>query len=170
MDLDETLEVIEIRAWNELCHDPLDVCLVEKLVTESLPFDVGDPGIRLEPRAHVCDVSKRARGGKSETFAGLAGAGDLVASVVAADSRTRRAGELLAQGVATAEISTTVGQAAEAVESVPLLANLARDARLDAPALDRLTALIEGRLDPERWTATVVEPARRQPSRTSQAA
>ena len=43
------------------------------------------------------------RGGRPETLAGLAGAGDLVASVVAADGRNRRAGELLARGVPPAE-------------------------------------------------------------------
>src|SRR5207248_8685032 len=45
------------------------------------------------------DALARARGGQPETFTGLAGAGDLVATVVAAGSRNRRAGELLAPGV-----------------------------------------------------------------------
>ena len=68
------------------------------------------------------DALARLRGGRPETFAGLAGAGDLVATVVAASSRNRRAGELLAQGVPAAEIGPALGQAAEAVDSVPLLA------------------------------------------------
>jgi glycerol-3-phosphate dehydrogenase (NAD(P)+) len=57
-----------------------------------------------------------------------------------------------------------LGQVAEAVDSVPLLATVARDARLQTPALDSLAALIQGRIEPERWTATVTEPTR--PSRT----
>jgi len=44
------------------------------------------------------DEIARTRGGRSETFVGLAGAGDLVATVVAAGSRNRRAGELLSRG------------------------------------------------------------------------
>ena len=49
------------------------------------------------------DALARARGGRPETFAGLAGAGDLVATVVSSSgSRNRRAGELLAQGVPAA--------------------------------------------------------------------
>ena len=39
-----------------------------------------------------------ASGGRSETFAGLAGAGDLVATAMAEGSRNRRAGELVGAG------------------------------------------------------------------------
>ena len=111
------------------------------------------------------DALARARGGQPETFAGLAGTGDLVATVVSEHSRSRRAGELLAQGVPAAEIDGALGHAVEGVDAAPLLATVARDARLETPALDSLTALIEGRIEPEQWTATVTEPPR--PSRKS---
>ena len=107
------------------------------------------------------DALARARGGQPETFAGLAGTGDLVATVVSEHSRSRRAGELLAQGVPAAEIDDALGHAVEGVDAAPLLATAARDARLETPALDSLTALIEGRIEPEQWTASVTEPPRR---------
>ncbi len=116
------------------------------------------------------DALARLRGGRPETFAGLAGAGDLVATVVSSTSGNRRAGELLAQGVPGAEIGRALGQTAEAVDAVPLLANVARDARLETPALDSLAALVEGRIEPERWTATVTQPARRNRPRPVRAA
>jgi glycerol-3-phosphate dehydrogenase len=116
------------------------------------------------------DALARRRGSRPETFAGLAGAGDLVATVVAAGSRNRRAGELLAQGVPTVEIGAVLGQAAEAVDSVPLLATVARGAHVDAPTLEGLAALIEGRIDPERWAATVTSPKRPTPTRSVRAA
>jgi len=71
------------------------------------------------------------RGGRPEAFAGLAGVGDLVATALAAGCSDRRAGELLAQGVAAAEVLRVIGPAAEAVDSVPLLARAAREAKLD---------------------------------------
>jgi glycerol-3-phosphate dehydrogenase len=111
------------------------------------------------------DSLARARGSRPETFAGLAGAGDLVATVVASESRNRRAGELLAQGMPADEIGPALGHTAEAVDSVPLLAMAARDARLDTPALDGLAALVEGRIEPGRWTETVTQPAGRPRSR-----
>ncbi|HSC02917.1 MAG TPA: NAD(P)H-dependent glycerol-3-phosphate dehydrogenase, partial [Solirubrobacteraceae bacterium] len=111
------------------------------------------------------DALARAHGGRPETFAGLAGAGDLVASAVSPNERNRKAGELLAQGVPATEIGSALGHTAEAVESAPLLATVARNAQLETPALDSLTALIEGRIEPEQWTATVTEPPR--PTRKS---
>jgi glycerol-3-phosphate dehydrogenase len=116
------------------------------------------------------DELARKRGGRPETFAGLAGAGDLVATVVSDTSRNRRAGEMLAQGVPAAEIGRALGQAAEAVDSVPLLATVAKQEHLEAPALDGLAALVEGRIEPERWTATVTEPSRPKRRRSARAA
>jgi glycerol-3-phosphate dehydrogenase (NAD(P)+) len=116
------------------------------------------------------DALARLRGGRPETFAGLAGTGDLVAAVVDVGSRDRRAGELLAQGVPAAEIGRALGHSTEAVDSVPLLATVARDARLAAPALDGLAALVEGRIEPERWTETVIEPVRAKRRRPVRAA
>jgi 1-acyl-sn-glycerol-3-phosphate acyltransferase len=107
------------------------------------------------------DRLARHRGGAPETFAGLAGAGDLVATVVANGSRNRRAGELLAQGVPAADIASLLGHAAEAVDSVPLLAAMLRDADVAAPATSALAALVEGRLAPEDWTAAVTRPSPR---------
>jgi glycerol-3-phosphate dehydrogenase (NAD(P)+) len=116
------------------------------------------------------DALARARGGRPETFAGLAGAGDLVATVVATGSRNRRAGELLAQGVPAAEIPQAIGQATEAVDSVPLLASVARQAAIDSPALDGLAALLDGRIEPDQWAATVTEPPRPKRRGSAQAA
>jgi len=119
------------------------------------------------------DALARARGGRPETFAGLAGAGDLVAGVVSSSSRNRRVGELLAQGVPASEIGDALGRAVEAVDSAPLLANVARDAHLEAPALESLAALVEGRIEPQQWTATMTAdqaaPARHYPRRVTKA-
>ena len=116
------------------------------------------------------DAIARRRGGQPETFAGLAGTGDLVATLVAPSSSDRRAGELLSQGVPPGEIKLMVRHAAEAVDCVPLLAAVARGADLRTPAIDGLTALIEGRIEPEQWTATVTAPARAKPTRPVRAA
>ena len=116
------------------------------------------------------DALARAHGGRPETFAGLAGTGDLVAAVVSPSSRNRRAGELLAQGVPAAEIYSALGHAVEAVDATPLLASAARDAHVETPALDSLAALIEGRIEAEQWTASVTEPPRPMRKSTVRAA
>jgi glycerol-3-phosphate dehydrogenase len=108
----------------------------------------------------------RRRGGRPETFAGLAGAGDLVATVVASGSRNRRAGELLGQGTPPADIQPVLGQAAEALDAVPLLAAALRSDGVRAPAVEGLAAVVEGRLPAELWVEAVTSPVPRASAKT----
>jgi glycerol-3-phosphate dehydrogenase (NAD(P)+) len=94
-----------------------------------------------------------ARGAQLDTFIGLAGVGDLTATVLAPGSRNRRAGELLGAGVAADQIPGQIGQASEGLDSVPLLAESMARAGIEAPGLDGLAALISGRIDPGEWVA-----------------
>ena len=118
------------------------------------------------------DALARARGaGRPETFAGVAGAGALVASVVDGASRNHRAGELLAQGMPASQIGHALGQGTEAVDFGPAVwPPPLGAARLDTPALDGLAALVEGRIDPHQWAATVTDPPRPKRSRPVRAA
>ncbi len=112
----------------------------------------------------------RAQGGHPDSFAGLPGAGAPVASIAADASLHRRGGELLAQGVSAVEIAEALGGRLEALDSAPLLPGAAHRARLEAPALDGLAALVEGRIAPEQWAATVTEGRRGLRSRSFRAA
>jgi glycerol-3-phosphate dehydrogenase (NAD(P)+) len=94
-------------------------------------------------------------GARPESMIGLAGAGDLVATALARDSRNRRAGELLAGGVPAAEIPARIGQAVEALESVPLLARALEAAGVGAPVTSALGRLISGELPLDEWVALV---------------
>jgi glycerol-3-phosphate dehydrogenase len=98
------------------------------------------------------------QGARSETFVGLAGTGDLVATALAEGSRNRRAGELLGRGMGRDEVGGLVGQAAEALDTVPLLALLMSESRRDAPAIAGLAELVAGRIGPEEWVAGVCAP------------
>jgi 1-acyl-sn-glycerol-3-phosphate acyltransferase len=94
-----------------------------------------------------------ARGARLETFAGLAGVGDLTATLLAPGSRNRRAGELLGRGTPAERIPSIIGQASEGLDSVPLIAATVTGAGIDAPGLEGLAALIDGRIDPATWIA-----------------
>jgi glycerol-3-phosphate dehydrogenase (NAD(P)+) len=94
-------------------------------------------------------------GGKARTFVGRAGTGDLVATALAPTSRNRSAGELLAEGVPAAEIPERVGQAVEALETVPVLARAIERAGIEAPVTSALARLIEGELPVDDWVALV---------------
>jgi glycerol-3-phosphate dehydrogenase (NAD(P)+) len=96
-----------------------------------------------------------ASGGQARTFVGRAGTGDLVATALAPTSRNRSAGELLAAGVPAAEIPDRVGQAVEALETVPVLAHAIERAGVEAPVTSALARLIEGTLPVDDWVALV---------------
>jgi glycerol-3-phosphate dehydrogenase (NAD(P)+) len=106
----------------------------------------------------------RSYGAQRKTFIGRAGIGDLVATALAPTSRNRSAGELLAQGVPGSEIQARLGQAAESLETVPLLARAIERAGVQAPVTSALARLIEGSLPLDDWVALVrarqPEPAR----------
>ncbi|MFN8204430.1 MAG: NAD(P)H-dependent glycerol-3-phosphate dehydrogenase [Solirubrobacteraceae bacterium] len=96
-----------------------------------------------------------ARGARPESFIGLAGTGDLVATALAAQSRNRRAGELLAAGVPTADIPQRIGQAVESLDLVPLLSRALGAAGVEAPVTGGLARLIAGELPLDGWIALV---------------
>lgn len=102
----------------------------------------------------VLGLAERS-GGRTRTFVGRAGTGDLVATALAPSSRNRSAGELLGQGVPAAEIPERLGQAVEALETVPLLARAVTGAGVEAPVLTALARLIDGSVPIEEWVALV---------------
>src|SRR3954453_3196667 len=91
----------------------------------------------------------RSRGARASTFVGRAGVGDLVATALAPQSRNRSAGELLAEGIPAAEIPARLGQAVEALETVPALARSIEPPGLEAPP----TAPASRRPGRQRWGA-----------------
>lgn len=96
-----------------------------------------------------------SRGCEYETFIGLAGTGDLVATVLAEGSRNRRAGKLLGDGVPAGEIKERLGQVAESVDTVPLMALVLEQAGADAPTVYALRDLISGRIDQHGWIEAI---------------
>jgi glycerol-3-phosphate dehydrogenase (NAD(P)+) len=89
-------------------------------------------------------------GARDHSFAGLAGTGDLVATVLASHSRNRRAGELLARGATVAEVEQELDQISEALDLLPLLERAMRDAGIDAPATVELARFVESQREQGR--------------------
>jgi glycerol-3-phosphate dehydrogenase (NAD(P)+) len=117
------------------------------------PHGLNAAGIAAAEVWRECVALGTARGARLETFAGLAGVGDLTATVMAPGSRNRRAGELLGNGVPAAQIAERIGQASEGLDSVPLCVEALNEAGIEAPALEGLEALIDGRIDPQAWVS-----------------
>jgi glycerol-3-phosphate dehydrogenase (NAD(P)+) len=105
-----------------------------------------------------------ASGGRSETFAGLAGAGDLVATAIAEGTRNRRAGEMVGAGVPAGQVEASMDQTAESLATVPLLGLAFERQGIDAPVTTGLLRVLDGESSPEQWLESVrsARPARRR--------
>ena len=117
------------------------------------PHGLNAAGIAAAEVWRECVSYAELKGARLETFMGLAGIGDLTATVLAPGSRNRRAGELLGSGVPAEQIPERIGQASEGLESAPLIATAVADAGVDAEGLIGLAALIEGELTAVEWVA-----------------
>jgi glycerol-3-phosphate dehydrogenase (NAD(P)+) len=117
------------------------------------PHGLNAAGIAAAKIWRECLAYAIRRGGKLETFAGLAGVGDLTATVLAPGGRNRRAGELLGRGTPADQIPQIIGQASEGLDVVPLMAETISREGIDAAGLNGLASLIRGEIGAEAWVA-----------------
>jgi glycerol-3-phosphate dehydrogenase (NAD(P)+) len=87
-----------------------------------------------------------ALGGQSETFMGLAGAGDLILTATGDLSRNRRVGLELARGRSLKDVIATLGHVAEGVHSAREVAKLAAQHQVDMPVSDAVCAVLDARI------------------------
>jgi glycerol-3-phosphate dehydrogenase (NAD(P)+) len=127
------------------------------------PHGLNAAGIAAAEVWRECTDYAIGRGAELETFSGLAGVGDLTATMMAPTGRNRRAGELLGSGTPAEEIPKIIGQASEGLDAVPLLAAAIASDGFPAEALGGLAELIRGEIDADAWIAGLrqVERSRR---------
>lgn len=82
------------------------------------------------------------QGGRVETFYGLSGVGDLVATCYSEHSRNNRVGKLLGQGKSLAEIIASTRMVAEGVPNTESLWRCARKIESSTPLLDEIYAVL----------------------------
>jgi glycerol-3-phosphate dehydrogenase (NAD(P)+) len=84
-----------------------------------------------------------ACGARAETFAGLAGMGDLVVTCWHREGRNRRAGELIARGASAEQAAGQIGTV-EGLTTAPVLRALAGRLGVELPIDEAVCTLIEG--------------------------
>jgi glycerol-3-phosphate dehydrogenase (NAD(P)+) len=85
-----------------------------------------------------------ALGARPETFAGLAGLGDLVTTCMSRHSRNRRVGELVAQGRSAAEAQAETGMVAEGVETTRAAVAVAEELGVELPITEQVARVLFG--------------------------
>jgi glycerol-3-phosphate dehydrogenase (NAD(P)+) len=86
-----------------------------------------------------------AAGARPETFAGLAGIGDLVVTCWSRHGRNRHAGELIAQGLTPERAVAEIGQTVEGLTTAPILRDLSHRLGVELPITEGVCAVLSGR-------------------------
>ena len=81
-------------------------------------------------------------GCRRETFAGLAGMGDVVVTATSTHSRNNRCGQLIGQGVPPEEAVKQVGMVVEGIHAVPAAIQLADRYGVDMPIVRAVDAIV----------------------------
>lgn len=89
-----------------------------------------------------------AMGAKTETFMGMAGLGDLVLTCTDNQSRNRRFGLLLGQGVAVDDAIKQIGQVVEGFRNAREVYNLAKRVGVEMPITEQIYQVLYQQKDP----------------------
>ena len=89
-----------------------------------------------------------AMGGRSETFMGLSGLGDLVLTSSSPSSRNFALGQRLGQGTPLADLRAPNAPLAEGIDTAPALVARARRHGLEMPIAETIAAVLEGAMTP----------------------
>jgi len=85
-----------------------------------------------------------AAGARPDTFAGLAGMGDLIVTCWAPSGRNRRAGELIARGATAEEAVAEIGMVVEGLTTAPVLRDVSHRLGIELPITEGVCAVLEG--------------------------
>jgi glycerol-3-phosphate dehydrogenase (NAD(P)+) len=99
----------------------------------------------------------QALGGRSETFMGLAGLGDLVLTCTDDQSRNRRLGLALAEGLSVTDAKARIGQEVEGVVTCRSVHTLARDLGIEMPISEQVHRVLFEAVSPLEATASLLD-------------
>jgi glycerol-3-phosphate dehydrogenase (NAD(P)+) len=110
-------------------------------------LDLGDNSKAALITRGLAEMSRlgEAAGARAETFAGLAGMGDLIVTCWSRHGRNRKAGELIAQGRSAEEAVAEIGQTVEGITTAPVLQELSRRLGVELPITDGVCSVLSGR-------------------------
>lgn len=89
-------------------------------------------------------------GAQAETFLGLAGVGDLVLTCTDNQSRNRRFGLLLGQGINIEDAEQQIGQVVEGKSNASQVCFLAKKNKIEMPICEQINKLLEGKISAKK--------------------
>jgi glycerol-3-phosphate dehydrogenase (NAD(P)+) len=128
----------------ELCAAAKNVIALAAGAVDGL--DLGDNAKAALIARGLAEMSRlgEAAGARPETFAGLAGMGDLVVTCWSRHGRNRHAGELIAEGLTPQQAVAEIGQTVEGLTTAPVLRDLSHRLGVELPITEGVCAVLSG--------------------------
>jgi glycerol-3-phosphate dehydrogenase (NAD(P)+) len=128
----------------ELCAAAKNVIALAAGAVDGL--DLGDNAKAALITRGLAEMARlgEAAGAQPDTFAGLAGMGDLIVTCWHPSGRNRRAGELIARGASREQAEREIGQVVEGLSTAPVLRDLSRRLGIELPITEGVCAVLDG--------------------------
>jgi glycerol-3-phosphate dehydrogenase (NAD(P)+) len=151
LELQEALNSLAFRVYVNDDLIGVELCAAAKNVIALAAGGVDGLGVGDNAKAAMVTrgLAEMARlgeacGAQSETFAGLAGMGDLIVTCWHPTGRNRRAGELIARGATPEQAVAEIGQTVEGLTTAPVLRDLSRRLGIELPITEGVCAVLGG--------------------------
>ena len=113
-------------------------------------MELGDNSFAALLTRGLTEISRlgEALGGKSETFYGLSGLGDLIVTCSSKFSRNRKAGMLIGAGKTIEETKKEVGMTIESIDNIDVAYKLGQMYGIELPIINTVYAVLYNNLEP----------------------
>lgn len=115
----------------------------------------------------IAEMSRlgKAMGGSYQTFAGLAGLGDLIVTATSRHSRNNRAGYLIGKGMTPEEAVKEVGMVVEGINALDAAVELANKYDIEMPIVFAVDAVVNKGADPRETVNELMTRKKKNESR-----
>jgi len=132
----------------EICGTLKNIYAIALGILDGLKYPVNTKAALVVAALREMATLLKASGASVKTASDFAGLGDLIATGFSAESRNRRLGELLGQGVDALSAQTEIGQVVEGVTAVKLIRDLALSHQMELPIVEVVNQVLMAKLTP----------------------
>ncbi|MBQ6126134.1 MAG: NAD(P)-dependent glycerol-3-phosphate dehydrogenase [Erysipelotrichaceae bacterium] len=140
----------------ELCGALKNIIALASGISAGLGYgDNAKAAIITRGMAEMTRLGKKM-GAKQETFAGLAGIGDLIVTATSMHSRNNRCGMLIGQGKKPEDAVKEVGMVVEGINALPAAMKLMKVYDVEMPISAMVNAVVNAGADPQKAVAELM--------------
>ena len=140
----------------ELCGALKNIIALASGISAGLGYgDNAKAAIITRGMAEMTRLGKKM-GAKQETFAGLAGIGDLIVTATSMHSRNNRCGMLIGQGKKPEDAVKEVGMVVEGINALPAAMKLMKEYDVEMPISAMVNAVVNEGADPKKAVAELM--------------